>query len=464
MIQAAEKFTEQRFVGCAETEDVEGYALSTFKGHLLNPARLKPEEVDIEDIAHSLATTCRFNGMCQGFYSNAQHSVNVADRSLAIFDATMKYEDENLKQRDRSVLAMAALMHDGHEPYSQDTIRPRKQFLAKRFPEAAKLLHEVDCACQRAVNRAFSCQHGEGFAQIIKQADNEVTRLESLKIMADMGEDWNWGDIQPAPMKWRAPMDWEDAESLFIKRFVKYARAIRANKASEPVESTEPEGQTSSYTISLKVENGMGEKEYVVSKVTQHESGAVRSSDADDVRFDLISPVAIAAVEKCAAQLCEMGRLLPRWQTNIAELIQESLDDVYAAIGGDWGGSRLELAAVKLLIAIAKLEGQSDPQSIELSKGYGYCLLPYHGMKRLAKTYQEGAVKYSAHNWMKGFDVPSLLNHAIRHYFLWFSGDRSEDHLPHALWGLFAAIHSLKCWPHLNAGKLLGPGCTPPAA
>ena len=60
--------------------------------------------------------------------------------------------------------------------------------------------------------------------------------------------------------------------------------------------------------------------------------------------------------------------------------------------------------------------------------------------------------------------VHDLLNHALRHVYLYLSGDRSEAHLPHAAWGLLAAIHSETLWPHLNAHTLRGPGCTPPDA
>lgn len=85
------------------------------------------------------------------------------------------------------------------------------------------------------------------------------------------------------------------------------------------------------------------------------------------------------------------------------------------------------------------------------------------GLKRVAEAYHEGAVKYGDTNWEKGFPVSGLLNHAIRHIFLYLSGDRSEDHLGHASWNLLAACHSEELWPHLN-GNLRGPGCTPPVS
>lgn len=91
-----------------------------------------------------------------------------------------------------------------------------------------------------------------------------------------------------------------------------------------------------------------------------------------------------------------------------------------------------------------------------------YDLISPIGLEAVARTCAEGAAKYSAHNWERGMDVPDLLNHALRHIYQFLAGDRSEPHLPHAAWGLLAAIHSDTLWPHLNKDKLRGPGCTPP--
>lgn len=72
------------------------------------------------------------------------------------------------------------------------------------------------------------------------------------------------------------------------------------------------------------------------------------------------------------------------------------------------------------------------------------------GLKEVARTCAEGAIKYGAFNWEKGLPVSDLLNHAIRHIFLFLSNDKSEPHLPHAAWNILAAIHSLQVWPELN--------------
>jgi hypothetical protein len=93
-----------------------------------------------------------------------------------------------------------------------------------------------------------------------------------------------------------------------------------------------------------------------------------------------------------------------------------------------------------------------------------YDLVSPIGLEAVARTCAEGAAKYGDWNWEKGMPVHDLLNHALRHIYQYLSGDRSEDHLPHAAWGLLAAIHSEALWPHLNDGTLRGAGCTPPGA
>jgi hypothetical protein len=72
------------------------------------------------------------------------------------------------------------------------------------------------------------------------------------------------------------------------------------------------------------------------------------------------------------------------------------------------------------------------------------------GLRAIAKTCAEGAKKYKPWNWEKGMEVSGILNHCIRHIYLWLDGDRTEDHLGHAGWNILAAIHSLEKWPELN--------------
>jgi hypothetical protein len=91
-----------------------------------------------------------------------------------------------------------------------------------------------------------------------------------------------------------------------------------------------------------------------------------------------------------------------------------------------------------------------------------YDLITPIGLKAVAEAYAEGVRKFGAYNAEKGIPVLDLINHAIRHLYLYLSGDRSEDHLGHAGWNVLMAKHSEVAWPDLNAGTLRREGCLPP--
>jgi len=71
------------------------------------------------------------------------------------------------------------------------------------------------------------------------------------------------------------------------------------------------------------------------------------------------------------------------------------------------------------------------------------------GLRRLAETCAEGASKYGDRNWEKGMPASVMLNHAIRHIYLYLQGDRSEDHLAHAAWNLLGVCHFEETKPEL---------------
>ncbi len=78
-----------------------------------------------------------------------------------------------------------------------------------------------------------------------------------------------------------------------------------------------------------------------------------------------------------------------------------------------------------------------------------YDLLNPTMLRRLAETFGEGSSKYGDHNWWNGLDEKCLLNHALAHVFAWMRGDRSEDHIAHAIWNLGAIIHFEETRPEL---------------
>ena len=59
-------------------EQRKGDWMQTATGGVFWPVDPRPEDVEIEDIAHALSLICRYCGHVREFYSVAQHSVLVA--------------------------------------------------------------------------------------------------------------------------------------------------------------------------------------------------------------------------------------------------------------------------------------------------------------------------------------------------------------------------------------------------
>lgn len=84
-----------------------GSWMQTFTGRRFFPMDPDPDEVDVLDVAHSLAMQCRYNGHVRSFYSVAEHCVLVS-RVVA---------PEH---------ALWGLLHDATEAYVGDMVRPLK--------------------------------------------------------------------------------------------------------------------------------------------------------------------------------------------------------------------------------------------------------------------------------------------------------------------------------------------------
>jgi len=90
--------------------------LRLHSGRLVDPTAMTLDDLDIQDIAHSLSRLCRFNGHCRGFISVARHSIDVV----------------------RQVGTLTALLHDASEAYLGDMVTDLKHssgFLAYREAE-----------------------------------------------------------------------------------------------------------------------------------------------------------------------------------------------------------------------------------------------------------------------------------------------------------------------------------------
>ena len=72
-------------------------------------------------------------------------------------------------------------------------------------------------------------------------------------------------------------------------------------------------------------------------------------------------------------------------------------------------------------------------------------LIPYHPLWRLARHYENGAVKYGDDNWRLGQQLSRYLSSGSRHLAQWAASKRgelslNEDHLAAAAWNIFGLM------------------------
>lgn len=135
--------------------------MQTYTGKMFWPMDPRPEEVDIEDIAHALSNICRYGGHCTQFYSVAQHCVLVSNI------LTPEYK-------------LWGLLHDAAEAYIMDVIRPIKPFL-----EGYK---NIESAIEKAIAIRFGLS--TEIPQEVKRADEIMLATEMQRIMVPPPQQW----------------------------------------------------------------------------------------------------------------------------------------------------------------------------------------------------------------------------------------------------------------------------------
>jgi hypothetical protein len=164
--------------------------IQTFTGKAFYPLDPRPEDVCIEDIAHSLAAQCRFAGHVKCFYSVASH---------AIFVSEICAPDN----------ALWGLLHDASEAYLIDLPSPLKQsngFEAyRKFEET--VTHTI---CEKFALPLT-------IPPDVKHADLVALATEARDLMAPPPRPW---DTMPSPSERRiVPLSPQQAEQAFLERF-----------------------------------------------------------------------------------------------------------------------------------------------------------------------------------------------------------------------------------------------------
>jgi hypothetical protein len=167
-----------------------------YSGEKFWPLDPQPEEVDIQDIAHSLAFQCRFNGHCSSFFSIAQHSVFVS----------------KIVPPEQ---ALAGLLHDAAETYTGDIVTPLKRFLPPQFKE-------IENEIEKAIFSHFEIKNIDKIT--IKKADRIALFTEMRDLMKKPHSEWNEKDSSQIHPDKIIPLSPEEAEKEFLKRYRELTR------------------------------------------------------------------------------------------------------------------------------------------------------------------------------------------------------------------------------------------------
>ena len=178
----------------------------TVSGKYVNPFELKDSDIDITDIAHALAYTCRFNGHADLFYSVAQHSVLVSDFTvLELSDAELELE-------------LWGLLHDAAEAYLGDVISPFKHTVLLKDTDGSTISYAV---LERRIMAVIATKYGldpvEPFE--VRRADAALTEAEGWQLQARSNRDEKWMPADRTYLGFINPVGPLEAKNMFLTRF-----------------------------------------------------------------------------------------------------------------------------------------------------------------------------------------------------------------------------------------------------
>lgn len=176
----------------------------SFTGKRIYPYDMRVEDICIQDIAHSLALTNRFNGHSRWPYSVAQHSVLMSQ-----LIRTYQFPEGDDRQ-----IRFQALMHDAPEAYCGDMISPIKSMIP-RYKDLEAHIWEV-------VAQRFNLPlvlHPD-----VKDADMRMVQTERRDLL--IYDPTTWESCANYASYWRriVPWPWDQAEAAFLERFEELTR------------------------------------------------------------------------------------------------------------------------------------------------------------------------------------------------------------------------------------------------
>lgn len=172
-------------------------------GRFFNYRAFSVGDIQIEDIAASLAKLPRFTGHARYDYKVGQHSIIVS----------------KIVPREH---ALTGLLHDASEAYINDLARP------------FKLLHPSYVEYEKArlwPTIAARFDLPDVLPACVKDADNVALVTERRDLMpeaVDADGEWDWArDIVPLPSRIKAVEEWRKVEAMFLHRYRELTKGKR---------------------------------------------------------------------------------------------------------------------------------------------------------------------------------------------------------------------------------------------
>lgn len=211
---------------------------------LIDLDELHPQEILIEDIAHSLAYTNRYNGQTVRPYSVAEHCIILSDfiegnnaycDDNPLYDKWVMYDnDSNYSEEELLNLQLALLLHDAQEAYIGDLVYPLKQEL--------KEYYKIEDKIQKKIMDKFFPGGYEQYCSLYRVHVEEFDRTICIDEMYHLKDGFhdpgldgykmlNPKGLNILPGFWRAKDTPETIKESFLDRFNKLTSKLVAEGA-----------------------------------------------------------------------------------------------------------------------------------------------------------------------------------------------------------------------------------------
>lgn len=182
--------------------------INLLDGRCVDIRKLKPEDIYLEDMVHSICGQNRYMGRTAFPYSVGHHSILV--------------EDMVLRECGPGRASFYALTHDFGEAFYYDLARGIKRGIVEICPEFGELMAGID----RKIYQKFNLHDYEKYHEVVKKWDNRVAVAEKHQGFGGIRQDWPTNnDVEAADVRVSYMLP-SAAKETIIARFKTYEQCI----------------------------------------------------------------------------------------------------------------------------------------------------------------------------------------------------------------------------------------------